>query len=94
MYVAALEKTKIEPNFTSLFLAHRIVRVLIFFNSFINPLLYAAQSTNYRKALRGLCCRLAEGAESIEREAINLDKENKITVNGEKLQPMGRCSQL
>ena len=74
-YVAALEKTQIEPDFASLFLAHRIVRVLIFFNSFINPLLYAAQSTNYRKALRGLCFRLAEGGASIQREVIiNLDR--------------------
>ena len=95
LYVAALEKTQIEEDFASLFLAHRIVRVLIFFNSFINPLLYAAQSTNYRKALRDMiCCRIAEGGASIEREVINLDKKSMTSVNGERLQPMGRCLQL
>ena len=94
LYVVALEKTQIEADFASLFLAHRIVRVLIFFNSFINPLLYAAQSTNYRKALRLLCCGLAEGGVKIQREAINLDKKSTIAVNGEKLQPTERCLQL
>ncbi|KAL9988562.1 hypothetical protein ACROYT_G003020 [Oculina patagonica] len=83
LYVAALEKTQIEQDFASLFLAHRIVRVLIFFNSFINPLLYAAQSTNYRKALQALCCRTI-GANT-EREAINLANRNMITGNGEKV---------
>ena len=94
LYVVALEKTQIEADFASLFLAHRIVRVLIFFNSFINPLLYAAQSTNYRKALRLLCCGLAEGGVKIQREAINLDKKSTIAVNGEKLQPTEKCLQL
>ena len=86
LYVATLEKAQIAADFASLFLAHRIVRVLIFFNSFINPLLYAAQSTNYREALRGLCCRHAGGGVSIEREAMNLNKKNLITANGENLQ--------
>ena len=43
---------------TSLLLTLRIVRFLAFSNSFVNPLLYAAQSSNYRLALKKyLCCR-------------------------------------
>lgn len=83
LYVTALEQTQVEQDFASLFLVHRIVRVLIFFNSFINPLLYAAQSTNYRKAMHGLCCRTVDA--NIEREAINLANRNMNTAgSGEK----------
>jgi len=61
-YVAALSPEQVKQRFTSLFLVHRIVRFLIFSNSFINPLLYAAQSTNYRKVLRQtLCCKTNTG---------------------------------
>jgi len=43
---------------TSLLLTLRVVRFLAFSNSFVNPLLYAAQSSNYRLALKKyLCCR-------------------------------------
>ena len=83
LYVAALETTQIEQHFASLFLTHRIVRVLIFFNSFINPLLYAAQSANYRKAIQRFCCRTS-GA-NIERKAIHLENRNVISDNGEKV---------
>ena len=51
LYVTALAPSHLEQSFKPLFLAHRIVRFLIFSNSFINPLLYAAQSKNYRKVL-------------------------------------------
>ena len=58
LYVAALDSNQVNQRFASLFLIHRIVRFLIFSNSFINPLLYAAQSTNYREVLqRELCCK-------------------------------------
>ena len=58
LYVAALSPEQVKQRFTSLFLVHRIVRFLIFSNSFINPVLYAAQSTNYRKVLQqNLCCK-------------------------------------
>ena len=57
-YVAALGPDQVKQRFTSLFLVHRIVRFLIFSNSFINPILYAAQSTNYREVLQQkLCCK-------------------------------------
>ena len=56
-YVCALESMQVEQNYATLFLTHRIVRVLIFFNSFVNPLLYAAQSSNYRKSLKRIFCK-------------------------------------
>ena len=55
-YVAALGPDQVKQRFTSLFLVHRIVRFLIFSNSFINPILYAAQSTNYREVLQQKLC--------------------------------------
>ena len=62
LYVAALGPDKVKQRFTSLFLVHRIVRFLIFSNSFINPILYAAQNTNYREMLRQkLCCKTNTG---------------------------------
>ena len=69
LYVAALSREQVEKRFASLFLTHRIVRVLIFFNSFVNPLLYAAQSSNYRKSLQRLCYRSNERAGN---QAINM----------------------
>ena len=55
-YVVALGPDQVEQHFISLFLVHRIVRFLIFSNSFINPVLYAAQSTNYREVLQQKLC--------------------------------------
>ena len=58
LYVAALGPDQVKQRFTSLFLVHRIVRFLTFSNSFINPILYAAQSTSYREVLQQkLCCK-------------------------------------
>ncbi|XP_078384251.1 allatostatin-A receptor-like [Oculina patagonica] len=57
-YVASLGPNQVKQRFASLFLIHRIVRFLIFSNSFVNPILYAAQSTNYREVLQHeLCCK-------------------------------------
>lgn len=56
-YVLAQDVRKAKSE-TCLLLALRIVRFLAFSNSFVNPLLYAAQSSNYRLALKKyLCCR-------------------------------------
>ena len=58
LYVATLDSNQVKQRFASLFLIHRIVRFLIFSNSFINPILYAAQSTNYKEVLKQeLCCK-------------------------------------
>ena len=57
-YVHAHDVSREAKSETSLLLALRIVRFLGFSNSFVNPLLYAAQSSNYRLALKKyLCCR-------------------------------------
>ena len=62
LYLSALGPDQVKQHFTSLFLVHRIVRFLIFSNSFINPILYAAQSTNYREVLQEkLCCKTNSG---------------------------------
>ena len=53
LYVTVLDSKQVEQSLTTLYLSHRIVRILIFFNSFVNPLLYTAQSSNYRQALKG-----------------------------------------
>ena len=72
-YAAVLSPDHLEKRFPSLFLVHRIVRFLIFSNSFVNPLLYAAQSENYRKALQQiLCC-----------ETNTRDIENKAAAKAE-----------
>lgn len=76
-YVCALESMQLEQNYATLFLTHRIVRVLIFFNSFVNPLLYAAQSSNYRKSLKRIFCKRNENICSKEM------KEGKRLVNME-----------
>lgn len=78
LYVTAIAQTQIRQDFAQLFLAHRIVRVLIFFNSFINPLLYAAQSTNYRKAMQGICCR----TEDVDSESGVMKLANRNTLGG------------
>ena len=57
-YVASLDQRQLSYRSTSLTLIHSIVRLLIFSNSFVNPLLYAAQSTNYRDTFKGLCCKI------------------------------------
>lgn len=77
LYVTAIGAEEVQQNFVSLFLAHRIVRILIFFNSFVNPLLYAAQSTNYRKAFQRLLCR----------DNTNVNSSGQVNmVNGMKLE--------
>lgn len=58
LYVALLDQRQLRHRSASLTLIHSIVRLLIFSNSFVNPLLYAAQSTNYRDTLKGLCCKI------------------------------------
>ena len=47
LYVSSRKQNQINHRYSSLFRVHRVVRLLIFSNSFVNPLLYATQSTNY-----------------------------------------------
>lgn len=58
LYVASRDQNQLEHQYSSLFLGHRVVRLLTFSNSFVNPVLYAAQSTNYRDTIKGRCCKI------------------------------------
>ena len=59
LYVVSIDQNQLEHQYSSLLLGHRVVRLLIFFNSFVNPVLYAAQSTNYRDTIKGSCCKIS-----------------------------------
>ena len=52
LYVSFISKQTLIRDYDTLHLVHRSVRFLLILNSFINPLLYAAQSSNYRDGLR------------------------------------------
>ena len=57
-YLTDIDKTTIADNRQCLFFVHRIVRFLLIANSFFNPLVYAFQSSNYRKGLKRIfCCK-------------------------------------
>ncbi|XP_068692290.1 QRFP-like peptide receptor [Montipora foliosa] len=42
----------VRDNYDTLYLWHRISRLLVFANSFCNPILYALQSSNYRESFK------------------------------------------
>ena len=47
----------IRENYDRLHVLHRVTRFLLFSNSFLNPVLYTFQSSNYRAGFASLCCR-------------------------------------
>ena len=53
--ICFISKNTLSRGYYSLHLVHRSVRFLLIMNSFINPLLYAAQSSNYREGLKRIC---------------------------------------
>ncbi|KAJ7372241.1 hypothetical protein OS493_019685 [Desmophyllum pertusum] len=55
IYIGFISQSTLNQRYNTLHLAHRSVRFLLILNSFINPLLYAAQSSNYRQGLRRIC---------------------------------------
>ena len=57
LYVVSIHQNQLQNQYSHLLLVHRVVRLLTFSNSFVNPILYAAQSTNYRDTIKGLCCK-------------------------------------
>lgn len=57
IYVSLISKSTLKQNYDSLHLVHRVVRFFLILNSFINPVLYAAQSSNYRQGLRRISRR-------------------------------------
>ena len=59
LYVSLISQSTLRRDYDTLHLVHRSVRFLLILNSFINPLLYAAQSSNYRQVFRILICPLS-----------------------------------
>ena len=58
IYLVAVNKTTVAGNHDRLFFCHRMVLFLINANSFFNPLVYAFQSSNYRKGFKRIfCCK-------------------------------------
>ena len=49
VYLATIDRTTVPDNRERLYSVHRTVRFLLSANSFFNPLVYALQSSNYRK---------------------------------------------
>ena len=56
IYLTAIDKITVAENRQQLFFVHRMVRFLLFTNSFFNPLVYAFQSSNYRMEFKRICC--------------------------------------
>ena len=71
--ICFISKSTLGRNYNTLHTIHRSVRFLLIMNSFINPLLYAAQSSNYREGLKRIC-RL--NVESANEDFANMEMEN------------------
>ena len=56
LFVSLISQSTLHRDYDTLHLVHRSVRFLLILNSFVNPLLYAAQSSNYRQVFRRLIC--------------------------------------
>ena len=54
-FLISTDSRTVADNYDILYLFHRICRLLLFGNSFFNPLLYALQSSNYRDSFKLLC---------------------------------------
>ena len=59
LYVSFVSQSTLHRDYETLHLVHRSVRFLLILNSFMNPLLYAAQSSNYRQVFRRLISPLS-----------------------------------
>ena len=58
MYLTAIDRATVADNREPLYFVHRAVKFLLFSNSFFNPLIYALQSSNYRKEFKRIfCCK-------------------------------------
>ena len=62
LYICFISKNTLILDYDTLHLVHRSVRFLLIMNSFINPLLYAAQGSNYRRGLKKICSFCGENA--------------------------------
>ena len=61
IYLTTIDQTTVSDNWERLYFVHRLVKFLINANSFFNPLVYALQSSNYRKEFKRIvCCKRAQ----------------------------------
>ena len=51
-YLTAIQPTAVANNRERLYFVHRVVKFLLSANSFFNPLIYALQSSNYRREFK------------------------------------------
>ena len=56
IYLTAIDRTTVADNRERLYFFHRTVRFLLSANSFLNPFVYALQSSNYRKEFKRIFC--------------------------------------
>ncbi|XP_022789642.1 neuromedin-U receptor 2-like [Stylophora pistillata] len=52
MFLSFVDVRTVKDNYDTLYLFHRISRFVLFTNSFLNPLLYALQSSNFRDGFK------------------------------------------
>ena len=52
IFLISADFKTVQDNYETLFTLHRISRFLIFSNSFLNPVLYALQSSNFREGFK------------------------------------------
>ena len=58
IYLTAIDRSTVAGNRERLYFFHRTVRFLLSANSSFNPVVYALQSSNYRKEFKRIfCCR-------------------------------------
>ena len=56
IYLTAIQPTTVANNRERLYFVHRAVKFLLNANSFCNPVIYALQSSNYRKEFKRIFC--------------------------------------
>ena len=55
IFLISADSKTVQENYDTLFIFHRTGRLLLFSNSFFNPLMYALQSSSYRDSFKLLC---------------------------------------